>query len=102
MVPLKETDNEFVHIPDLESFEETYQIDKVVKTTSLYTIKLVSRKETTDFCREVLLIEHIPAKEAQAYLWIHKINSNAAQIEVMRKINSALESLFENSSNKLF
>lgn len=96
MAPLNERDNEFEHITDLEKFNENYQIDKNVKTTSLYTIKLISGKDTPDFCREVLLLEHAPAKEVQAYLWKHKVNANDTQLEVMRKINNALETRFEN------
>lgn len=91
MTPKNETENKFIKIQDMESFEETYQIDKTVKTTSLYTIKLISGKETPDYCREVLLLEHLPAKKMQAYLWVHKVNSDATQIEVMREINTALE-----------
>ena len=89
-----ERENEFVPIQDKEGFDENYQIDKIVKTTSLYTIKLISRKETPDFCREVLLLEHLPAKAMEAYLWIHKVNSSDTQIEVLRKINTALEKWF--------
>lgn len=96
MAQLKETENEFEHITELQNFEETYQIDKVVKTTSLYTIKLISRKDTSDVCRQVLLLEHVPAKKVQAYLWVHKVNTNDTQIELMRKINNALENRFEN------
>ncbi|WP_142825999.1 hypothetical protein [Planococcus soli] len=101
MAPLKETENEFEHIADLDKFNESYQIDKVVKTTSLYTIKLISGKQTPDFCREVLLLEHAPAKPMQAYLWTHKVNANDTQLEVMRKISSALETRFENERKKL-
>lgn len=90
----KEKESEFVQIQDVEGFDENYQVDKTVKTTSLYTIKLISGKKTPDFCREVLLLEHIPAKEMKAYLWIHKVNSSDTQIEVMRKINTALENWF--------
>ncbi|ANU10239.1 hypothetical protein A1A1_07107 [Planococcus antarcticus DSM 14505] len=100
MAQLREIKNEFEHIPELQSFEETHQIDKIVKTTSLYTIKLISRKDTSDFCREVLLLEHAPAKEMQAYLWVHKVNANDTQIEVMRKINKALERRFDNKGRK--
>lgn len=96
MAQLKETEDEFDYIPDLEIFEQTYQIDKVVKTTSLYTIKLISGKDTPDFCREVLLLEHAPAKEARSYLWKHKVNANDTQLEVMRKINTALENRSQN------
>lgn len=101
MAQIKKAEDEFDYIPDLESFEETHQIDKVVKTTSLYTIKLISGKDTPDFCREVLLLEHPPAKEGQAYLWKHKVNANDTQLEVMRKINTALENRFENERKKL-
>ncbi|WP_298827075.1 hypothetical protein [uncultured Planococcus sp.] len=98
MVSPNEKDSEFIQITDFEEFEETHQIDKVIKTSSLYTIKLISGKNTPDFCREVLLLEHLPAKKSEAYLWVHKVNSDATQIEVMRKINTALESFFENGS----
>lgn len=101
MAQLKDTDDEFDRIPDWESFEETHQIDKVVKTTFLYTIKLVSGKDTPDFCREVLLLEHQPAKGAEAYLWKHKVNANDTLLEVMRKINTALENRLENERKKL-
>ncbi|TWT07184.1 hypothetical protein FQV26_05065 [Planococcus sp. CPCC 101016] len=90
----KEKESEFVRIQDVEGFDENYQVDKTVKTTSLYTIKLISGKETPDFCREVLLLEHLPAKEMEAFLWVHKVNSSDTQIEVMRKINTALENWF--------
>ncbi|MBT2571205.1 hypothetical protein [Planococcus sp. ISL-110] len=101
MPQIKETENEFKHIQDLEKFKEAHQIDKVVKTTSLYTVKLISRKDSPDFCREVLLLEHAPAKEMQAYVWVHKVNTKDTQIEVMRKINNALEKRFENDSQNL-
>lgn len=101
MAQLKETENEFKHIQDLETFKEEHQIDKIVKTTSLYTVKLISGKDTLDFCREVLLLEHAPAQEVQAYLWVHKVNANDTQIELMRKINNALENRFEKTSQKL-
>lgn len=101
MAPPKEKDSEFIQITDFEEFEEVYQVDKVIKTSSLYTIKLISGKNTPDFCREVLLLEHLPAKKAQAFLWTHKVNSDATQIEVMRKINTALERFFENDSKQL-
>ena len=99
MASPKEKNSEFVRIQDIERFDKNYQIDKTVKTTSLYTIKLISGKETPDFCREVLLLEHLPAKEMKAYLWAHKVNSSDTQIEVMRKINTALEKWFANEDN---
>lgn len=98
MAPPKEKDSEFIQITDFEEFEEVYQVDKVIKTSSLYTIKLISGKNTPDFCREVLLLEHFPAKKEQAFLWTHKVNSDATQIEVMRQINTALERFFEDDS----
>lgn len=89
-----ETQKEFIAIADAEKFEDAYQVDKVIKTTSLYTVKLVSEKNTSDFCREVLLLEHLPATEPRAYLWVHKVNSKATQLEVMRKVNIAVENWF--------
>ena len=102
MAPPNELESEFIKITDFEEFEEAYQVDKVVKTSSLYTVKLISGKNTPDFCREVLLLEHLPAKKAQAFLWTHKVNSDATQIEVIRQISTALESFFEDASKKRF
>lgn len=49
MAPPNELDNEFIKITDFEEFEEAHQVDKVIKTSSLYTSKTDFREKYSRF-----------------------------------------------------
>ena len=66
------------------------QRKKTIMETSLYTIYLISAKKQTTANDEVLLLEHLPAKEPAAHLLPIKIKESATTTETMQKIVEAV------------
>lgn len=85
-----------------KGFDQKYSVKKLIMTTSLYSVYLISEKEKLKAEDMALLIEHLPAKEPSAHLLPIKIKESAPKTETMREITDAVHDYFaQNNHNPI-
>lgn len=79
--------------------DQKYGMKRLLMSTGLYSVYLVSDKEQTRPKDVILLVEHLPAKEPSAHLLPMTINESASQTEKMQDVVDAVQDFFaENES----
>ena len=94
LLVFEEGKNRLVQSMKLIGMDQKYSVKKTIMETSLYTIYLISAKKQTLANDEVLLLEHLPAKEPAAHLLPIKIKESATTTETMQKIVEAVHAHF--------
>lgn len=62
--------------------------------TSLYSVFLLSSSDSINESCQVLLVEHIPAKEPAAFVLPLEIKTSATKTEILKKVAAAVETHF--------
>ncbi|MCJ1907662.1 hypothetical protein [Planococcus ruber] len=59
--------------------------------TSLYSVFLLSSSDSMNEACQVLLVEHVPAKEPKAFVLPLEIKTSATKTEILKKAAAAVE-----------
>ncbi len=81
-------------------FDQKYNIKKLLMSTRLYSVFLVSDKEHPRANDTVVLLEHTPAKKASAYLLPVTLRESAPKKEQLETVVDAVENFYAETGHE--
>ncbi|TWT00117.1 hypothetical protein [Planomicrobium sp. CPCC 101079] len=91
---IKNTQDKILHIMGISGLDNSYNVQKTIMETGLYSVYLLSKNNQPQALDEVLLVEHPPAKAPSAQFLTLRTRKPQTTSELMHEIVEALALYF--------
>lgn len=87
---------------DALALRQEQDVRSKIIDTSLYSVFLIPSSDSRNESCQALLVEHIPAKEPEAFVLPLEIKTSATKTEILKKVAAAVETHFTEPNHAVY